>query len=58
MRKVGGNMKKQETVRRMRNMTNWKNLCAKFFQHNGTEEEVLKWVGQYDISYSMEQSPS
>jgi len=32
-------------------------MCAKFFQHNGTEEEVLKWVGQRRISYSMEQSP-
>ena len=30
----------------------------KFFQRNGAKEEVLKWVGQHRISYSMEQSPS
>ena len=33
-------------------------MCAKFFQHNGTEQEELKWVEQHRISYSMEQSPS
>jgi hypothetical protein len=32
-------------------------MCAKFFQHNGTEEEILKWVGQHRIPYILESNP-